>query len=145
MKAYEIWGICTIFEVPADGVTRCLTLPTLPAKNQSQNDLRFCYNDSVLDMCRGIVTSVLFVTPHKLTVSNCTESRPVSSALANALTLHALAVRNCMEPKPVYGAWQDRRKVQQGRDVGFHRHAPYTNSKQLRRVPAVTLALSFAL
>ena len=50
-----------------------------------------------------------------------------------------------MEPKPVYGAWQDREKVQQGRDVGFHRQAPHTNSKQLRRVPTVTLALSIAL
>ena len=111
----------------------------------SQNDLRFCHNDSVVDMCSGIVTSVLFVAPHKLTVSYCTESQPVSSALANALTPHALAVRYCMEPNPVYGTWQDRGKVQQGRDVGFHRHAPYTNSKQLRRVATVTIALSIAL
>ena len=35
--------------------------------------------------------------------------------------------------------------MQQGRDVGFHRHAPHTNSKQLRRVTTVTLALFIAL
>ena len=57
---------------------RCYDVLCAPYSSDEEPEsgyLRFCLIDSVGDMCRGMVTSVLFVTSRKLTVATAQSRR----------------------------------------------------------------------